>query len=64
MGQWQAGKWYSDCKEPLGLSPVLPTLVSRRHTVMEEPAQGPEAQHSIQSTGEDHAVLVPEAGWF
>lgn len=47
-------KWYSDYKEPLVLSPVLSTPVSRRLAVMEELTQGLEAQHSIQSAGEDH----------
>lgn len=47
-------KLYSDYKEPLGLSAILPTPVSRRLAVMEEPTQGLEAQHSIQSAGEDH----------
>lgn len=57
-------KWYLDYKEPLVLGPILPTLDSRRHAVTEKPTHRFEAQHSIQSAEEDHAVLVPEAGWF
>lgn len=42
-------KWYSDYREPLGLSPVLPTLVSRRHAVTEEPTQRFEAPSTVSS---------------
>lgn len=49
---------YSDYKKPLGMSPVLPTPVSRRLAVMEEHTQRLEAQHSIQSAGEDHVGRI------